>query len=232
MANSFCHVELASTDVAKSKTFYSTLFDWKISDTDMGGGMIYSTFKPSADSPGGGMMQHPVPGAPSAWLPYVLVDDINAATKKAASLGAKIMRDTQEAPHGLVQHHHRPRPAPPSAYGKPTHPPQDHKRREPSPSGHTTQPHGDVCPLPGRAQSGNSNRQPLFENGRLFSSTDTDAPPSLTKTLIILTFHLWPNGDGIAPLRCKPRCKWAQGKMEVGACHHSCKTFDTRFDFS
>jgi uncharacterized protein len=99
MANSFCHVELASTDVAKSKTFYSTLFDWKISDTDMGDGMIYSTFKPSADSPGGGMMQHPVPGAPSAWLPYVLVDDINAATKKAASLGAKIMRDTQEVPH-------------------------------------------------------------------------------------------------------------------------------------
>jgi len=99
MANPFCHVELASTDIAKAKTFYSTLFDWKLSDMDMGGGMIYSTFKPSADSPGGGMMQHPVPGAPSAWLPYVLVDDVNAANKKAASLGAKIMKDTQEVPN-------------------------------------------------------------------------------------------------------------------------------------
>ena len=29
---------------------------------------------------GGGMMTHPVAGAPSAWLPYVLVDDIAAAT--------------------------------------------------------------------------------------------------------------------------------------------------------
>ena len=52
MANPFCHVELASTDIAKAKTFYSTLFDWKISDSDMGGGMIYSTFRPTDDSPG------------------------------------------------------------------------------------------------------------------------------------------------------------------------------------
>src|ERR1700730_1978819 len=99
MANPFCHVELASTDVTKAKTFYSTLFDWKISDMDMGGGMVYSTFKPTDDSPGGGMMQHPVPGAPSSWLPYVLVDDINAANAKAKSLGAKIMKDTQEVPN-------------------------------------------------------------------------------------------------------------------------------------
>jgi predicted enzyme related to lactoylglutathione lyase len=100
MANPFCHVELASTDAAKAKTFYSSFFDWKLNDMDMGGGMTYTTFKPadSNDSPGGGMMQHPVPGAPSSWLPYVLVDDINAANAKAKSLGAKIMKDTQEVP--------------------------------------------------------------------------------------------------------------------------------------
>ena len=99
MANPFCHVELASTDIAKAKTFYSSLFDWKTTDNDMGGGMIYTTFRPTDDSPGGGMMQHPVPGAPSAWLPYVLVDEIHAATKKATSLGAKVMRDVTEVPH-------------------------------------------------------------------------------------------------------------------------------------
>jgi predicted enzyme related to lactoylglutathione lyase len=37
-----------------------------------------------------------VPGAPSAWLAYVLVDDIDAATAKARSLGATIMRDVME----------------------------------------------------------------------------------------------------------------------------------------
>jgi len=99
MANPFCHVELASTDVAKAKIFYSSLFDWKISDSDMGGGMIYSTFRPTNDSPGGGMMKHPIPGAPSSWLPYVLVDDVNAANKKVVGLGGKIMKDTQEVPN-------------------------------------------------------------------------------------------------------------------------------------
>ena len=99
MANPFCHVELASTDAAKAKTFYTSLFDWKITDNDMGGGMIYSTFKPSNDSPGGGMMQHPMPGAPSAWLAYVLVDDVAAATQKAVSLGAKVLVGKQEVPN-------------------------------------------------------------------------------------------------------------------------------------
>jgi len=55
------------------------------------------------------MMKHPVPGAPSSWLAYVLVSDIHAATAKAKSLGAKIMKDVTEVPGmGVVQHHHRP----------------------------------------------------------------------------------------------------------------------------
>ena len=41
-------------------------------------------------------MKHPVPGAPSAWLAYVLVDDIAASTKKAKSLGATVMKDVTE----------------------------------------------------------------------------------------------------------------------------------------
>ena len=42
------------------------------------------------------MMKNPVPGAPSAWLAYVEVDDIKAATAKAKSLGAQIMQDVTE----------------------------------------------------------------------------------------------------------------------------------------
>ena len=44
-------------------------------------------------------MQHPVPGAPSQWLPYVLVDDVNATNKKVVNLGGKVMKDTQEVPN-------------------------------------------------------------------------------------------------------------------------------------
>ena len=41
MANPFVHVELATTDIAKAKSFYQSLFDWTLKDEDMGG-MIYT----------------------------------------------------------------------------------------------------------------------------------------------------------------------------------------------
>lgn len=92
MANPFVHVELATTDIAKAKQFYGKLFDWKLEDMPMPDGMTY-TMVGVGDGTGGGMMQHPMPGAPSMWMAYVLVDDVEAATAKAKSLGATVMRD-------------------------------------------------------------------------------------------------------------------------------------------
>jgi len=97
MANPFVHIELVTTDPKKAKYFYGSLFDWKLEDMDMGGGMTYTMIK-VGEGTGGGMMQHPMPGAPSAWVPYVLVDDVAAATAKAKSLGATIIRDVSEVP--------------------------------------------------------------------------------------------------------------------------------------
>jgi predicted enzyme related to lactoylglutathione lyase len=94
MANPFVHVELNTTDVAKAKTFYGKLFDWKLEDVPMGSGS-YTMIK-VGEGTGGGLLKHPMPGAPSAWLAYVLVDDIAAATKKAKSLGATIVKDVTE----------------------------------------------------------------------------------------------------------------------------------------
>ena len=95
MANPFVHVELATTDLDKSKSFYQSLFSWQLEDMDMGGGMSY-TMIGVGEGTGGGMMKHPVPGAPSAWLAYALVDDVAAATAKAKSLGATVMREVTE----------------------------------------------------------------------------------------------------------------------------------------
>src|SRR6266571_402916 len=39
MANPFVHVELATTDIDQAKSFYRSLFDWKLNDMDMGGGI-------------------------------------------------------------------------------------------------------------------------------------------------------------------------------------------------
>jgi predicted enzyme related to lactoylglutathione lyase len=94
MANPFVHVELNTTDVGKAKAFYGKLFDWKLEDVPLGP-MTY-TMIGVGQGTGGGMTQHPVAGAPSAWLAYVLVDDIKSATEKAKSLGAKVMQDVTE----------------------------------------------------------------------------------------------------------------------------------------
>ncbi len=98
MSNPFVHVELATTDIAKAKSFYQSLFAWKLNDVEIGGGMTY-TLIDVGEGTGGGMMKHPMPGAPSAWLAYVLVDDVTAATAKAKSLGAEIVRDVTEVPN-------------------------------------------------------------------------------------------------------------------------------------
>jgi predicted enzyme related to lactoylglutathione lyase len=93
MANPFVHVELNTQDVTKAKSFYQSLFGWKLNDVDMGD-MTY-TMIDVGEGTGGGMMKHPMADAPSMWLPYVLVDDIAAATAKARSLGANILVDTK-----------------------------------------------------------------------------------------------------------------------------------------
>lgn len=97
MPNPFVHVELATTDLSKAKSFYSQLFSWQLQDMPMGGGHSY-TLIGVGEGTGGGMMTHPMPGAPSMWLAYVLVDDVRASTEKAKSLGANIVRDVTEVP--------------------------------------------------------------------------------------------------------------------------------------
>jgi len=94
MANPFVHVELSTTDLSKAKTFYGQLFDWKMRDLPMPQGSY--TIIEVGEGTGGGMMKQPIPGAPSAWMPYVAVVDIAAATKKAKSLGATMMKDVTE----------------------------------------------------------------------------------------------------------------------------------------
>jgi uncharacterized protein len=97
MANPFVHVELSTTDPEKAKAFYGKLFDWKMEDMEMGPGSTYTMIQPG-EGTGGGLMKQLIPGAPSAWLAYVIVDDVRASTEKAKSLGAQVMKDVTEVP--------------------------------------------------------------------------------------------------------------------------------------
>ncbi len=94
MANPFVHVELQTKDVGKSKKFYASMFDWKFEEIP---GMDYTIIN-VGEGTGGGMMKNPVPGAPDTWLPYILVDDVAASTKRAQTLGATICKDITEIP--------------------------------------------------------------------------------------------------------------------------------------
>jgi predicted enzyme related to lactoylglutathione lyase len=96
VANSFVHVELNTADPEKAKAFYSKLFQWQLEDVPNPAvpDGSYTVIKVGTGT-GGGIMKQ-VPGGPSGWLAYVEVDDIQAATAKAKSLGGKVMKDVTE----------------------------------------------------------------------------------------------------------------------------------------
>ncbi len=96
MANPFVHVELHTGDVARSKEFYGSLFDWKFESLQMGE-MTYTMIQVE-DGTGGGMMAKPAEGAPTQWLAYVGVEDARAAAAKAKKLGANIIQEVTEVP--------------------------------------------------------------------------------------------------------------------------------------
>lgn len=96
MANPFVHVELNSPDPKQAKEFYSKLFQWQLEEVPNHAVAEGSyTLIKVGEGTGGGIMEQ-IPGGPSGWLAYVLVDDIHATTKKAKSLGAEIMKDVTE----------------------------------------------------------------------------------------------------------------------------------------
>ena len=91
MANPFVHVELNSTNLPQAKKFYAKLFDWDFKDHEMPEGYTYTSIDVGKGT-GGGMMKQLMPDVPSNWMPYVLVDDIEAMTAKAEKLGANVCK--------------------------------------------------------------------------------------------------------------------------------------------
>lgn len=88
--NPFVHCELETTDLPKAKDFYTKLFDWELDDSAMEGYTLIGVGDHEYGV-GGGMMTVPMPGMQSFWLAYVAVDDVEASTEKARSLGATIV---------------------------------------------------------------------------------------------------------------------------------------------
>jgi predicted enzyme related to lactoylglutathione lyase len=90
--NPFAHVELSTDDVKKAKKFYAAVFAWKLDDLPA---MAYTMIDVSGGV-GGGMQKKPAPDHPTAWLPYVQVDDVKATMAKALKAGGKAVLEYQE----------------------------------------------------------------------------------------------------------------------------------------
>jgi uncharacterized protein len=92
MPNPFAHVELSTDDVKKAKKFYASVFAWKLNDLPA---MAYTMIDVSGGV-GGGLQKKQAPEQPTAWLPYVQVDDVKATMAKALKAGGTAMLEYQE----------------------------------------------------------------------------------------------------------------------------------------
>jgi len=88
------HIEIPSKDPKASADFYEKLFGWHIVYDE---NMNYTMWDPH-EGPGGGFSQVDEKVKAGDVLIYVNSDDIEADMKKAASLGATIVREKEEIP--------------------------------------------------------------------------------------------------------------------------------------
>jgi predicted enzyme related to lactoylglutathione lyase len=90
----FSWVDLTSTDIAGAHRFYSGLFGWEVDEQPIGdSGGYYTQFRIDGHTvAGGGQMQPEMreSGAPSVWVSYVNVEDIDAAAARAAEAGGVV----------------------------------------------------------------------------------------------------------------------------------------------
>lgn len=94
--------ELMTTNQPEAFDFYQDLFGWqKTSAMDMGDQGVYQMFGLTSDIPVGGMYTIPDGmGAPPSWLPYIRVDNADAAAERMKQLGGTLKNGPMEVPGG------------------------------------------------------------------------------------------------------------------------------------
>ena len=89
--------EMITQDVDGSTKFYTELFGWTVDSMEMGPGMKYDMFM-QGERPVAGMMKSPKEDAPTSWINYVTVEDLEATVEKAQALGAHLCMPITEIP--------------------------------------------------------------------------------------------------------------------------------------
>lgn len=102
----FCWNELASKNLEACKQFYTELLGWKFKENAPmadceAGGMIYNEISIGDEKQFGGMYQmgKEFGDAPSHWMSYIAVDDVDAAAEKVSALGGNVCVPPTDIPN-------------------------------------------------------------------------------------------------------------------------------------
>ena len=86
--------ELITNDMESAKFFYSELFAWNDSSTDVGQTNRYKVFRCADDTDVVGVTTHLFDEiSSSAWITYLATDDVDAALVRAKMLGANVIME-------------------------------------------------------------------------------------------------------------------------------------------
>ena len=98
-AGTRCWTELGSHDVAAAEAFYTGLFGWRAEKMNVGDMGTYTVFH-NGDRMAAGLFEMPPEWSesPSLWITYFAVDDCDAATHQARSLGAAVQYEPSDIP--------------------------------------------------------------------------------------------------------------------------------------
>ena len=98
-SGTFCWNELATRDVEAAKKFYAELLGWQL-EGSQAAGMEYNEIVVAGEHIGGIYQMMPEQGdAPSHWMAYVAVDDVDAKAEKVAELGGKVCVPPTDIPN-------------------------------------------------------------------------------------------------------------------------------------
>lgn len=91
--------ELITQDPEGSAKFYTELLGWTTDTMEMPGGMSYTMFM-NSKGPVAGLMKPPAEkgDAPTTWVNYITVEDLDAVVTKAQELGAHLCMPVMEIP--------------------------------------------------------------------------------------------------------------------------------------
>jgi hypothetical protein len=91
--------ELGAGDVGGAERFYGDVFGWTTKDmgADYGGYKIFQR-SPDDENGVGGLMANPDSSMPTAWHPYVAVDDVDATLTKTKELGGSVVLEPMDVP--------------------------------------------------------------------------------------------------------------------------------------